>query len=163
MRCSKFTLVIAAILTVGGVGAIAPAAEAKMVENYVGGTASGALGGITKTYKVQPDLTVQASHNVDFESSIDGRYKIPLLPVSARTSIYTTGLGVQATGTYDLSIMPNVGAYIGGGVHIDQVTSPVIQVGAEAKVGKHTVIYGGIDYLTKFETGVMKAGFGYSF
>jgi hypothetical protein len=161
MRCSKFTLAIAAIVSIGAT--IAPTAEAKMVDNYVGGTASGALGGITKTYKVQPDLTVKESSNVDFESSIDGRYKIPLLPVSARTSIYTTGLGVQATGTYDLSIMPNVGAYIGGGVHIDQVTSPVLQIGAEAKVGKNTVIYGGIDYLTKFETGVMKAGFGYSF
>jgi hypothetical protein len=163
MRCTKFTLSIAAILTVGMGCAIAPTAEAKMVDNYVGGTASGALGGITKTYKVQPDLSIKESSNVDFESSIDGRYKIPLLPVSARTSIYTTGLGVQATGTYDLSIMPNVGAYIGGGVHIDQVTSPVVQVGAEAKIGKNTVIYGGLDYLTKFETGVVKAGFGYSF
>jgi hypothetical protein len=163
MRCSKFTLAIAAIMSLGVVGTIAPNAAAKMNDNYVGGTASGALGGITKTDKVQPNLTVKESSNVDFESSIDGRYKIPLLPVSARTSIYTTGLGVQATGTYDLSIMPNVGAYIGGGVHIDQVTSPVLQIGAEAKVGKNTVIYGGIDYLTKFETGVMKAGFGYSF
>lgn len=163
MRCSKFTLAIAAMISMGVVGTIAPNAEAKMNDNYVGGTASGAFGGITKTYKVQPDLTIKESSNVDFESSIDGRYKIPLLPVSARTSIYTTGLGVQATGTYDMSIMPNVGAYIGGGVHIDQVTSPVIQVGAEAKVGKNTVIYGGIDYLTKFETGVAKAGFGYSF
>jgi hypothetical protein len=163
MRCSKFPLAIGAIIGMGIVGTIAPAAEAKMNDNYFGGTASGALGGITKTYKVQPDLTIKESSNVDFESSIDGRYKIPLLPVSARTSIYTTGLGVQATGTYDLSIMPNVGAYIGGGIHIDQVTSPVIQVGAEAKVGKNTVIYGGIDYLTKFETGVAKAGFGYSF
>jgi hypothetical protein len=163
MLYSKFTLTIATILTVGTIVAIAPNAEAKMHDNYIGGTASGALGGITKTYKVQPDLTVKESSNVEFESSIDGRYKIPLLPVSARTSIYTTGLGVQATGTYDLSIMPNVGAYIGGGVHIDQVTSPVVQVGAEAKVGKNTVIYGGLDYLTKFETGVVKAGFGYSF
>jgi hypothetical protein len=161
MRFTQLTLT--AVATVCAIATIAPNAEAKMHDNYVGGTASGALGGITKTYKVQPDLTVKESSNVEFESSIDGRYKIPLLPVSARTSIYTTGLGVQATGTYDLSIMPNVGAYIGGGVHIDQVTSPVIQVGAEAKVGKNTVIYGGIDYLTKFETGVAKAGFGYSF
>jgi hypothetical protein len=163
MHCPKFTLSIAAILTVSVGCAIAPAAEAKMVENYVGGTASGALGGITKTYKLQSDMTIKESSNVEFESSIDARYKLPILPISARTSIYTTGLGVQATGTYDLSIIPNVGAYIGGGVHIDQVTSPVVQVGAEAKLGKNTVIYGGLDYLTRFETGVVKAGFGYSF
>ncbi len=161
MRFTQLTLT--AVATACAIAAIAPNAEAKMHDNYVGGTASGALGGITKTYKVQPDLSVKESSNVEFESSIDGRYKIPLLPVSARTSIYTTGLGVQATGTYDMSILPNVGAYIGGGIHIDQVTTPVIQVGAEAKVGKNTVVYGGIDYLTKFETGVVKAGFGYSF
>ncbi len=162
MRCSKFTLAIALMASVGTIIAIAPTAEAKMHENYVGGTASGALGITTKTYKFN-GLAVEASNQAEFESSIDGRYKLPILPVSARTSLYTTGLGIQATGTYDLSIMPNVGAYIGGGVHIDQVTSPVLQVGAEAKVGKNTVIYGGFDYLTRFETGVAKAGFGYSF
>ncbi len=162
MHYAKFTLAIALIASVGTIIAIAPAAEAKMHENYVGSTASSALGGMTKTYKFK-GLAVEASNQVEFESSIDGRYKLPILPVSARTSLYTTGLGIQATGTYDLSIMPNVGAYIGGGVHIDQVTSPVLQVGAEAKVGKNTVIYGGFDYLTRFETGVAKAGFGYSF
>jgi hypothetical protein len=161
MHYAQFTLSIAAIVTVGA--AIAPAATAKMVDNYVGGTASGALGGITKSYKVQPDLSIKENSNVEFESAIDGRYKLPFIPFSARASIYTTGLGVQATGTYDLSVMPNVGAYVGGGIHTDGTVSPVLQVGAEAKVGKNTVVYGGIDYLTRFETGVAKVGFGYSF
>ncbi|MBE9030115.1 hypothetical protein IQ266_10280 [filamentous cyanobacterium LEGE 11480] len=161
MRFQRLT--ITAIIVSCAIITIAPQAQAKMPANYVGGTAAGAFSGMTKTFEVKPDaLRFKETDDVEFQSSIDARYRLPVLPISARTSIYLNNLSVQATGTYDLSIIPNVGAYIGGGVHIDEKTTPVVQVGAEAKFGK-TVIYGGFDYLTELETGVAKAGFGYSF
>jgi hypothetical protein len=136
---------VTAGLVLGAIGA--PSAQAQMNDHYVGGAAALAIGNGTS----------------DFDVSIDGRYKVPSSQFSARGSIYFSGLGVQATGTYDFPLGKDVGAYVGAGLHIDSITSPVIQFGAEKKLNEKLALYGGIDYLTRFETGVAKVGVGYRF
>jgi hypothetical protein len=163
MNARSLKLSIAMLLTAGAVTTIVPQAQANMTANYVGGTAAGVFGGDAKTFTIDPaHLTVKESSQTEFQASIDGRYRLPIVPVSARGSVYVNQLSFQATGTYDMSILPNVGAYIGGGVHVDKFTSPVVQVGAEARLNK-TIVYGGFDYLTRLNTGVAKVGFGYRF
>jgi hypothetical protein len=162
MNNRSLKLATAMTIAAGTIATIAPQAQANMTANYVGGTAAGAFGG-AKTLTIDPaNLTLKESNQTEFQAAIDGRYRLPIVPVSARASVYVNQLSFQATGTYDISILPNVGAYIGGGVHVDQFTSPVVQIGAEAKLNK-TIVYGGFDYLTRLNTGVAKVGVGYRF
>jgi hypothetical protein len=150
LQIMKKTIAFAATIAAGltGFGAIAaPNAQAQMNDNYAGVSADLAFGNGAS----------------ELEVAIDGRYKIPASQFSARGSVYLTGLGVQATGTYDIPLGKGAGAYVGAGLHIDSVTSPVIQLGAETKLSEKIALYGGIDYLTRFEIGVAKVGVGYSF
>jgi hypothetical protein len=95
---------------------------------------------------------------------LDGRLKFKNTPLSARATVYPfDGGGVQLTATLDGAIGPTTGAYLGGGVLIDDVSSPVVQAGLETKLGSNGVLYGGLDYLTRYETVVGKIGVGYSF
>jgi hypothetical protein len=147
----KKTIAFAATIAAGltGLGAIAaPSAQAQMNDNYVGAAADLAFG----------------DGESDFNVSIDGRYKIPASQFSARGSVYlTNGGGVQLTGTYDLPLGTKAGAYAGGGLYINDGTSLVLQVGAETKLSEKIALYGGVDYITRFEVGVAKVGVGYSF
>jgi hypothetical protein len=145
MHLTKIILAAATLAVVGAI--VAPNAQAQMNESYAGVSADLAFGNGAS----------------EFEVAIDGRYKIPASQFSARGSVYLTGLGVQATGTYDFPLSKGTGAYVGAGLNIDSVTSPVIQIGAETKLGKQLALYGGVDYLTRFEIGVAKVGVGYSF
>jgi hypothetical protein len=128
--------------------AVAAPAHAGMDDSYVG-TSLGA------TTEVGLD---------DVLIGIDGRLKFKNTPVSARATVYPfDGGGVQLTATLDGSIGPTTGVYLGGGVLLDDISSPVVQAGLETKLGSNGVLYGGLDYLTRSETVVGKIGVGYSF
>jgi hypothetical protein len=152
LQIMKKTIAFAAMIAAGltGLGAIAaPNAQAQMNDNYAGAAAN---------------LFFASGGTSDLEVSIDGRYKIPASQFSARGSVYlTSGGGVQLTGTYDLPLGKKAGAYAGGGLYINDGTSLVLQVGAETKLSEKIALYGGVDYLTRFEIGVAKVGVGYSF
>lgn len=127
---------------------VAAPAQAGMDDSYVGAS----LGATT-------DVGLD-----DVLVGIDGRLKFKNTPISARATVYPfDGGGVQLTATIDGSIGPTTGAYIGGGVLIDDISSPVVQAGLETKLGSNAVLYGGLDYLTRYETVVGKIGVGYSF
>jgi hypothetical protein len=131
---------------------LTPPAQAQMNENYAGGSASAStLGGLVGAVN-------------GFTIGLDGRYKIEGSKFSARASLNrVVGTGVQATGTYDLSVTPTTNAYAGAGLSIANFVSPVLQVGAENKLGERTVLYGGVDYLTRWNVVTAKVGFGYAF
>jgi hypothetical protein len=147
MRFSKLVLLV---VTIGGIGAIAvPSAQAQMNENYAGVSAGAAF----------------KNSNTDFNLGIDGRYKIPGSAFSARASLRPiNNVNFQATATYDLPLGQGIGAFAGGGVSIGDNTSPVVQAGAETKIGRNTVLYGGVDYITRSDGDVVaKIGVAYSF
>jgi hypothetical protein len=147
MRLAKIAL--SAVLTIV-VGTIAvPGAQAQMNENYAGVSAGAAFN----------------DSDTDFNLGIDGRYKIPGSAFSARASLRPINdINFQATATYDFSLGQGIGAYAGGGVSIGDDTSPVIQAGAETKIGPNTVLYGGVDYITQSDGDlVAKIGVAYSF
>jgi hypothetical protein len=147
MRFSNLVLLAA---TIAGISAIAaPSAQAQMNDNYAGVSAGAAFN----------------DSETDFNLGIDGRYKIPLSAFSARASLRPiNNVNFQATATYDFPLVPGIGAYAGGGVSIGDDTSPVIQAGAETKIGRNTVLYGGVDYITRSDGDlVAKVGVAYSF
>jgi hypothetical protein len=136
---------VSAGLVLGAIGA--PSAQAQMNENYAGASAN---------------LTLGRGSALDL--GVDGRYKVIGLPASARATVNLThGVGVQATATYDFALNPGTGAYAGVGLRISDLTSAVLQVGAERKLSQNTVVYGGLDYLTRLQVGVAKVGVGYRF
>ncbi len=147
MYVFKLILFSAIITTIGAIGA--PYAQAQMNENYVG---------------VSGGASVRNS-TTQFELGLDGRYKIPGSAFSARASLLPLRTAsVQATATYDFPLSKGVGAYAGAGVSLGEITSPVLQVGAETKIGQNTVLYGGVDYITSSGQGIVaKIGVGYSF
>ncbi len=147
MRCFNLVLLVTTMLTLGAIAA--PSAQAQMNENY-GGISGGASFN---------------DSNTDFSLGIDGRYKIPRSAFSARASIRPlNNLTAQATATYDFSLGKGVGAYAGAGISFGDSTSAVLQAGAETKIGPNTVLYGGVDYLTRSDGDlVAKVGLGYSF
>jgi hypothetical protein len=137
----------AAMVAAATMVAVAPA-QAGMDDSYVGGS----LGATT-------DIGLD-----DVLVGLDGRLKIQGTPLSARATVYPfDGGGVQLTATLDGAIGPTTGAYIGGGVLLDDISSPVVQAGLETKLGSKAVIYGGLDYFTRTETLVGKVGVGFSF
>jgi hypothetical protein len=143
------SIVLLAAMT-GAIGAIAvPSAQAQMNENYTGISAGAAFN----------------DSNTDFNLGIDGRYKIPGSAFSARASLRpVNNVNIQATATYDFPLGQGIGAFAGGGVSIGDDTSPVIQAGAETKIGRNTVLYGGVDYITRSGGDVVaKVGVAYSF
>jgi hypothetical protein len=143
----RFGLACAAMVAAATVVAAAPA-HAGMDASYVGVS----LGATT-------DVGLD-----DVLVGLDGRLKFQNTPLSARATVYPfDGGGVQLTATLDGAIGPTTGAYIGGGVLLDDISSPVVQVGLETKLGSNGVLYGGLDYLTRYETVVGKIGVGYSF
>jgi hypothetical protein len=151
MKLSQKTLQLGlaciTVMTTATIVAVAPA-HAGMDDSYVG-TSLGA------TTKVGLD---------DVLIGVDGRFKLQGTPLSGRMTVYPfDGGGVQLSGTIDVPLGSKTGAYIGGGVLLDNESSPVVQVGVETKVGSNTVIYGGLDYLTRFDNLVGKVGIGYSF
>jgi hypothetical protein len=134
----------------GIIGAIAvPSAQAQMNENYAGVSAGAAFN----------------DSNTDFNLGLDGRYKILGSPFSARASLRPLrNVSFQGTATYDFSLGRGIGGYAGAGVSLGDRTSPVIQAGAETKIGQNTVLYGGVDYVTRSgEDVVAKVGIAYSF
>ena len=147
MHFSKIILSVMAITAITTV--VVPRAQAQMNENYVG-----VSGGVSIGNSV-----------TDFELGLDGRYKIPRSDFSARATFSPLRtVSIQATGTYDFSLGKGIGAYAGAGVLVGGFTSPVIQAGVETKLGKNTVLYGGVDYITRSGQGVVaKIGVGYSF
>jgi hypothetical protein len=143
----RFGLGCAAMVAAATVVAAAPA-HAGMDDSYVGVS----LGATT-------DVGLD-----DVLVGLDGRLKFKNTPLSARATVYPfDGGGVQLTATLDGAIGPTTGAYIGGGVLLDDISSPVVQAGLETKLGSNGVLYGGLDYLTRYETVVGKIGVGYSF
>lgn len=147
MYFSKIILSVTAITAIATI--VAPGAQAQMNENYVG---------------VSGGVSIGKSNN-DFELGLDGRYKILRSNFSARATFSPLRtIGIQATGTYDFSLGRGVGAYAGAGILVGEFTSPVIQAGVETKLGQNTVLYGGVDYITRSGEGVIaKVGLGYSF
>jgi opacity protein-like surface antigen len=143
-KLAVLTVSIAALSAIA-----APSAQAQMNENYAGVSAGAAFN----------------DSNTDFNLGIDGRYKIPGSPFSARGSLRPLrNISVQATATYDFPLGRGIGAYAGAGVSLGDTTSPVIQAGAETKIGQNTVLYGGVDYVTRSgEDVVAKVGVAYSF
>lgn len=142
----KITFAAAVALTLVG-AIVAPNAQAQMNDNYAGASANLSLG-----------------RGSALDLGIDGRYKVIGLPASARATVnLTNGVGVQATATYDFALNQGTGAYAGVGLRINDLTSAVLQVGAERKLSQNTVVYGGLDYLTRQQVGVAKVGVGYSF
>jgi hypothetical protein len=144
---SKFVSLSVAIVTISLV--TAPSAQAQMDDNYAGISAGAAFD----------------DDDTDFNLGIDGRYKIPNSAFSARASLRPiNNVNIQATATYDFSLGQGLGAFAGGGVSIGDDTSPVIQAGAETKIGQNAVLYGGVDYLTRSGGDlVAKIGVAYSF
>ena len=142
-------VILSVIATTAIVAICAPSAQAQMNENYVG-----VSGGVSIGNSV-----------TDFELGLDGRYKIPRSDFSARASFSPLRtVSIQATGTYDFSLGRGIGAYAGAGLLVGEFTSPVIQAGVETKLGRNTVLYGGVDYITRSGQGVVaKVGVGYSF
>jgi hypothetical protein len=147
MYFSKPILLAAVIVTIGAI--TAPGAQAQMNENYAGVSAGAAF----------------KDSNTDFNLGIDGRYKIPGSAFSARASLRPiNNVNFQATATYDFPLGQGIGAFAGGGISIGDNTSPVIQAGAETKIGRNTVLYGGVDYITRSGGDVVaKVGVAYSF
>jgi hypothetical protein len=147
MRCSKIVLSVVAIGVM--VAIVAPTAQAQMNENYAGVSAGAAFN----------------DGDTDFNLGIDGRYKIPNSAFSARASLRPiNNVNIQATATYDFPLGQGIGAFAGGGVSIGDDTSPVIQAGVETKIGRNTVLYGGVDYITRSDGDVVaKVGVAYSF
>jgi opacity protein-like surface antigen len=147
MNFSKYFLSTVAITVISAI--VSPDAQAQMNENYVG---------------VSGGASVRNSET-RFELGVDGRYKIPGSAFSARASLLPLRtLSVQATATYDFPLGKGVGAYAGAGISLGEITSPVLQVGAETKLGPNTVLYGGVDYITSSGQGIVaKIGVGYSF
>jgi hypothetical protein len=146
----RFPIIVLLAATIGAIGAIAvPSAQAQMNENYTGISAGAAFN----------------DSNTDFNLGIDGRYKIPGSAFSARASLRpVNNVNIQATATYDFPLGQGVGAFVGGGVSIGDDTSPVIQAGAETKIGRNIVLYGGVDYITRSSGDVVaKVGVAYSF
>jgi hypothetical protein len=147
LKAVQVSILFAATATI-----LATPAQAQMNENYAGGSASAStLGGLVGAVN-------------GFTIGLDGRYKIEGSQFSARASLNrVAGAGVQATGTYDLAVTPTTNAYAGAGLSIANFVSPVLQVGAENKLGQRTVLYGGVDYLTRWNVVTAKVGFGYAF
>ena len=147
MYLSKIILSVMGVTTIGAI--VSPCAQAQMNENYVG-----VSGGVSIGNSV-----------TDFELGLDGRYKIPRSDFSARASFSPLRtVSIQATGTYDFSLGRGIGAYAGAGLLVGEFTSPVVQAGVETKLGSNTVLYGGVDYITRSGQGVVaKIGVGYSF
>jgi hypothetical protein len=147
MRFSNLVLIAAILVTIGAIAA--PSAQAQMDENYAGVSAGASFN----------------DSNTDFSLGVDGRFKIPRSAFSARASIRPlNNLSAQATATYDFSLGKGIGAYAGAGISVGDSTSPVVQAGAETKIGPNTVLYGGVDYVTRSDGDlVAKVGVGYSF
>jgi hypothetical protein len=147
MRAFNLVFLAATIVTISAI--TAPSAQAQMNENYAGVSAGASFN----------------DSNTDFAIGVDGRYKIPTSAFSARASIRPlNNLTAQVTATYDFSLGRGVGAYAGAGISFGDSTSPVVQAGAETKIGPNTVLYGGVDYVTRSDGDlVAKVGVGYSF
>jgi hypothetical protein len=147
MRFSNLVLIAAILVTIGAIAA--PSAQAQMDENYAGVSAGASFN----------------DSNTDFSLGVDGRFKIPRSAFSARASIRPlNNLSAQATATYDFSLGKGIGAYAGAGISFGDSTSPVVQAGAETKIGPNMVLYGGVDYVTQSDGDlVAKVGVGYSF
>jgi hypothetical protein len=147
MHLSKLVLFAAMIGTIGAIAV--PSAQAQMNENYAGVSAGAAFN----------------DSNTDFHLGLDGRLKIPDSAFSARASIRPLrDVSFQGTATYDFPLGRGIGAYAGAGISLGNRVSPVIQAGAETKIGQNTVLYGGVDYVTRSgEDVVAKVGIAYSF
>jgi hypothetical protein len=143
----QISIGLATVIATSTIVATMPA-QAGMDSNYVGGSIG----------------TTSTAGFGDVVVGIDGRLKVTGTPLSARATVYPfDGGGVQLTGTLDVPLGEKTGAYIGGGVFLDNANSPVVQAGLETKLGKNTVLYGGVDYFTRFDTVLGKVGVGFSF
>jgi hypothetical protein len=116
-----------------------------------------------------------------FGGNVQGRYAIKNTPLSVRGAALFGGdsVAIVPTVTYDAPIAKNTNLYLGAGYsfqtdegqasQLGNKNAPVLTLGAESQVAKHTVIYSdakfGIDAYKGSDSDALslQAGVGYSF